>query len=288
MKTTNKILTLIFVSAASTLMPLSAATILWDESFDDTTFDSGWAIRGAGGTTISQNDGLIMLPGTSTSSPNDNFARRFLATQVTQGQTAGGTPATFNGNPAYNFFNHDLVLSFSGISIPSDVTAGSLIFYSGITGNSQTSNEGPRGGQPGAFLRMQQTTSSLQLGLMEASGIPLAASRTFNGKDLSGAPTGVTLSLSATGWTIDITGTTFTDTTTSHTGTWTDDFSSSIFDTHATLIVGSYNESVATWDSGNNNTPITLGGMTVTAIPEPSAALLGGLAGLLLLRRRRA
>ena len=272
-------LQILLSGVALSALPLSAATTLWDDSFAGTTLDNSWQVHDTGSSTVTQDSGLEILQGGA------GFDRSFLATNNVQAGTDATTKAQFNGNAAYNFFNHDLQLTYDALTIPSDVTAGNAIFYSGVSGNAVTSGAGPRNGQPGAFLRVRQSASTLQLGVLDYLG---SGGRTSYGtKTLTALPASIVFDLNATGWSVNITGTTFTDASTTTSGTWAN-ISATTFATDAALIVGSYDEGGTTWASGANNTPITLGGFKAVAIPEPSSTALLGLAGFgFALRRRR-
>jgi hypothetical protein len=269
-------LQILLSGVALSALPLSAMTTLWDTSFAGTTLDDSWRLNATGTSNVTQNNGLVILP-----DGIGGFDRGFLATSNVQVGTDATTKAQFNGNPAYNFFNHDLQLTYNNLSIPTDVTSGVLIFHSGVTGNAVTNTNSLRQGAPGAYLRVMQTTTSLQLGVLDY----LSGGRSPSGnKSLNALPTTIVFNLNATGWSVDITGTTFTDTTTTTSGNWAN-ISAATFATDATLVLGTYQEGDSVWTSGD---PITLGGFKATAIPEPSSIALLGLAGFgFALRRRR-
>jgi hypothetical protein len=244
---------------------------LWDNSFAGTALNDSWRVNVTGDSTVTQNDGLVILPdGTG------GFDRGFLATNNVQYAEDPAFKAQFNGNPAYNFFEHGLQLTYDALSIPSDVTAGNLIFYSGVSGNPVTASASPRGGQPGAFLRVRQGVSVLKLEVLEGA-IPDGPGRAVYGtKTLTALPDSIVFNLNATGWSVEITGTTFTDATTTTSGTWAN-ISAATFATDAALIVGTYQEASAAWTSGD---PITLGGFQATAyllaFPELPEYILWG------------
>jgi hypothetical protein len=266
-------LQILLSGVALSALPLSAATTLWDDSFAGTTLDDSWLVNVTGDSTITQNNGLEILP-----DGIGGFDRGFLATNNVQAGTTPGFKAQFNGNPAYNFFSHDLQLTYDNLSIPTDTTSGLLIFHSGVTGNEVTNAASVRQGSPGAYLRVR---SDFKLEVLDYIG----GSRVASGsKTLNAMPASIVFDLNATGWSVDITGTTFTDTTTTTSGTWAN-ISAATFATDATLVLGTYQEGGSVWTSGD---PITLGGFEVIAIPEPSSTALLGLAGFgFALRRRR-
>ncbi|MEJ6701350.1 MAG: PEP-CTERM sorting domain-containing protein [Akkermansiaceae bacterium] len=270
-------LQILLSGVALSALPLSAATTLWDTSFAGTTLDDSWLVNVTGDSTITQNNGLEILP-----DGIGGFDRGFLATNNVQaGTNPGFTPgfkAQFNGNAAYNFFNHDLQLTYDNLSIPTDTTSGLLIFHSGVTGNAVTNNKSVRNSSPGAYLRVR---SDFKLEVLDYIG----GSRVASGsKTLTAMPASIVFDLNATGWSVDITGTTFTDTSTTTSGTWAN-ISAATFATDATLVLGTYQEGNSAWTSGD---PITLGGFEAVAIPEPSSTALLGLAGFgFALRRRR-
>ena len=121
-------LQILLSGVALSALPLSAATTLWDDSFAGTTLDNSWQVHDTGSSTVTQDSGLEILQGGA------GFDRSFLATNNVQAGTDATTKAQFNGNAAYNFFNHDLQLTYDALTIPSDVTAGHAIFTLGFQG----------------------------------------------------------------------------------------------------------------------------------------------------------
>jgi hypothetical protein len=232
---------------------------LWDDSFAGTTLDDSWQVHSTGDSSVTQDDALVILPDGS-----GGFDRAFLATNNLQTGTDATTKAQFKGNPAYNFFEHDLQLTYDDLAIPSDVTAGDLIFYSGVSGDPVTTGGSPRGGQPGAFLRVRQGVSVLKLEVLEGA-IPDGPGRAVYGtKSLTVLPDSIVFDLNATGWSVEITGTTFADGSTTTSGAWIN-VTAATFATDAALIVGTYQEGNVTWAGGASNTPVTLGRFQATA-----------------------
>jgi hypothetical protein len=244
---------LYFITAA---LPTIPSTNLWDESFAGTTLDDSWLDRGALSTTT-QSNGLFMTPDAN------GFARGFLATENYQDQSSGDPAATFNGKPAYNFFYHDLEITIDGLSMPTDVTDGNLLFISGVSGGPVDSNDGPRQKLPGAFLRVNSSSNKVDLGMLESTSV---SRQLLNPKELNDFPDSIVLNLNANGWDVEITGTTFTDGSTSHSGVW-NHITSTVFDTNAVLVVGTYNENTATTTSGSRE--ISISGIQVNALETP-------------------
>lgn len=226
--------------------------VLWKEFFQGTAFNEKWSLQNFG-TSGFQNDAAFFDAGAGA------FNRVFIRTDNSQNQDTGDFPADFNREPAYNFFLHELEIKVSDLSIPADVTSGSLNFFTMIS-NATNAGAGPRNGLAGAYLRVFQDGSQLGLRIGEATG----TNRFENGKNLLGMPELITVRFNAYGWNVRIEGGTFTDGSTWAHRSWTN-ISAAMFDSvYPDLRIGAYNETADPATTGGS-TQMSLGGLEVSA-----------------------
>ncbi len=229
---------------------------LWNDGFAGTVLNGNWSAQSNGGSSVSYPDGFVLFTqGTSTA-----FGRAFLTTDKTQDQITS-EPAQFEGQPAFDFFAHDLQVMIRRLRMPGDVTEGTLNFVVAVTGQNADSDYGPRNGNSGAYLRVTKSPAGLQLGMMEVNN-----NRSYSSKQLYTMPRLIELNMNATGWVISVSGTTFTDGTTTHTGEWSN-LAQSDFDVEfPSFRVGVYNEDIQTASSNE----VFLDGIEILAGPNNS------------------
>lgn len=214
-----------------------------------------------------------------------------------QTTTTGGTAAlaSSTGNPSPLLYN----ANFGAATLYLDGTNGSSLFTSGATNPEVTSFGGTGINAGTGFSTTTSGASSLAIANSTANAKRMVFALSMLGLEdlsISYATQATNTGFSLQTWSYSLDGTLFTDFDTfapggGSGGTVTyatngvvtlDTAALSVLDNEAAVYIG-VTFSGASASSGNNR----LDNIQFTAVPEPSAALLGGLGLLALLRRRR-
>lgn len=265
---------------------LTAQITAWNDSFDSGTVNSNFTQFTAGaGASVTQSGGQMIM--------NTAVTNGSAQAAVNTSTDATGTISTFNGADLYDFYSHEVQLSFDVASMTGSTTTERNVFYVSI-GEDPVGNYAPQNTvlDDGIGLSFEYVASISTFRIIYSEFVGGAAQIVASVANISGAPTGIDLSYNGTNLDISLTGATATaigsaaDSGTvggSNFGVVMADLSSNI-GTYS-IAFGSYN--FGTVDAA---TVTTLNSFSATAIPEPgSFALLAGMlgAGLVTLRRRR-
>lgn len=262
---------------------LTAQITAWDDSFGAGTVNSNLTVFTNGaGASVTQSGGQMIMD-TAVGAGSAQAA-------VNTSTDSTGTISTFNGKGLYDFYSHEVQLSFDVVSMTTSTTTNRNVFYVSI-GQDAAGNFAPQHTilDDGIGLRFEYINGIFRIGYgefvggSETDGIVAA---------LDGAPTGIDLSYNGTNLGISLTGATATAIG-NHAETGTvggSDFTVTMADLSANI--DTYSIAFGSYNLGNVDaaTVTTLNSFSATAIPEPgSFALLAGMlaVGLVTLRRRR-
>lgn len=283
MKKPNHFLFPLLAGIVATAAPLGAATLFSDD------FENGILGTGAGTNAgFSANDttapSFIEETGGNavlSTSGDGNFKEVVMASL----NSFNGVSQELQGGMVWttavdSWDGHDRDKTFGGILSPSAISGGNPIGGDGFGNTSASpglfwrfSNEQDSGGTKGAFgLYASDVAGSSRDLLYEIT----------SGIDLSQMRDGFSLAVTATaaGWSVDFTG---LDSITDTNGNWGTHGYDDIFST--TTFVGYNNK----WGTGDGGGFAEIDSVSVVSpIPEPTSAILTGLAGCLCLIRRRA
>ena len=256
------------------------ATLLVNEPFDGTTLNTNrWTAGGSAGFTTPVTGGAVTLNANSTA----NQSRAVIARTA---DDAGN--ATFNSAATFNFYDHALTLSATGLSLGGTASSGSAgpWYCLGVAQDAVGgANLYPVNADNGLFFCMKKTLS----GTNQVS--QLYSTRVVNGTkvdtvvgNMNGTLTGLNITMNGNAWTIDLTGANVLVG-----GVWTNTFSTNFTGISAANF-SEYNLVAGTWNSGVSATAasLTIGDIQVTTIPEPSTLGLFVVSslGLIMFRRR--
>jgi len=254
------------------------AGLIWSNDFSGASLDSNLstATQGAGAN-VTQTGGQLKLDTAVTT----GSAR---AQVYTQKDSSGGT--TFNGNPLYDFYNHQVSVSFNIASIAGTPGTGRNVFFVSI------------GEDASNFLTPVNSAMDYGQGIVIeqlSTGWRMNGNSLNNGTatskflyTLSAAPTAVTYTFNGTNATISMTGATFTSggagvSGQSSTSVTFDDLSGVAAFDQFNLGFGAYNQGTVT-----AKTLVTLDSFTAEVIPEPATLGLFMVSGVSVLLVRRA
>jgi len=272
---------LILVAASTSLQAVS----VWNDDFTGGSVNGNFTgfTQGAGaGSTLSGGQ-LTMDTGVAAGS-----AQAGLNTTT----DSTGAVSTFNGEPLYNFYNHEVSASFAIASFTGTTgspAVGRNSFYFSI-GDDSDGNYMPQNNvlDDGIGFAVEQISTGWRLIYQSLDSV--------NGNGggvasiLSGAPTDITYTLDGLLATIDIVGATFT--TQGSAGTIVNPNRVTVALSDLSDNISGYNLAFGAYNQGtvDTKTVVTLNSFDVSVIPEPGTfALLAGCLALaaVMVRRRR-
>jgi hypothetical protein len=284
MSTNARKLTASLILSLTGFSTLTGQITAWNDSFASGTVNSNFTQFTAGsGASVTQSGGQMIL---DTAVVNGSAQAAVNTTT-----DATGTISTFNGADLYDFYSHEVQLSFDVASMTGSTTALRNVFFISI-GEDAAGNFAPISSvlDNGIGLSFEYVASTTTFRIFYNEFVNAVEQNAGVVANLSGAPTGIDLSYNGTNLNISLTGATATTIGNKGIGTiGGSDLGVVMNDLSANI--GTYSIAFGSFNLGNVSaaTVTTLNSFSATAIPEPgSYALLAGIlgAGRVLLRRR--